>query len=254
MNAITLLICTKNEAHNIAACINSAKDIVQHIIVVDSLSTDKTVEVAKKAGAEVLYREFDDFSTQKNWAISKVTTPWVLLLDADERLTPQLEKEIEALAKTPELDQHAAYWVFRKNYFFNKPIRFGGYQNDNVIRLFKTKDCHYINMVHETMQVQGSSGLLKGKLYHNTYTSFDAHITKLNRYAELQAQDYDQKTIKNIGMYHLILKPGFRFFKHYILRQGFRDGTPGIILAFLGSYATFTRFAKLWMLRNDIPK
>ncbi|MHC5201433.1 glycosyltransferase family 2 protein [Myroides sp. LJL119] len=254
MDAITLLVCTKNEAHNIAACINSAKDIVKQIIVVDSYSSDNTPEIAKQMGAQVLFRKFDDFSRQKNWALSQVKTKWVLLLDADEKLTPELTQEIQQIIQQGKLDNYNAYWFFRDNHFFNKPIRFGGYQNDSVIRLFKPKDCHYVNMVHENMLVNGTTHVLKNKLYHNTYTSFDRHISKLNRYAELQAQDFNTKTTQEIGIYHLILKPGFRFFKHYVIRQGFRDGTPGIILAFLGSYATFTRYAKLWMLRNNIPK
>ncbi|WP_158963083.1 glycosyltransferase family 2 protein [Myroides fluvii] len=250
---ITLLVPTKNEESNIRACILSAKNIVDEVYIVDSFSTDKTVELAQELGATVLWRKFDNYSDQKNWAIEQMPSDWILLLDADEQLTPELEQEIRRLIEEDKLNEHDAYWVYRKNFFFNREIKFSGYQKDKVIRLFKKDVSRYTNRVHECLQVKGTLGFLSAKLYHNTYRGFDFHIAKLSKYASLQAEDYNQKTGKITG-YHFIIKPGLRFLKHYLLKQGFRDGVPGLILSSLNAYATFLRYVKLWMLRNNIDK
>lgn len=248
---ITLLIPTKNEESNIRACILSAKHIVDEVYIVDSFSTDKTVELAQELGAQVLSRQFDNYSDQKNWAIEQMPSEWILLLDADEQLTPELEREILTLIEQDKLDKYDAYWVYRKNFFFNREIKYSGYQKDKVIRLFKKDLSRYTNRVHECLQVKGTMGFLSNKLFHNTYRGFDFHIAKLSRYASLQAEDYNKKTGKLTG-YHFIFKPGMRFLKHYIVKQGFRDGVPGLILSSLNAYATFLRYVKLWMLRNNI--
>lgn len=248
---LILLIPTKNEEAKIKDCILSAIDIVDDIYIIDSFSDDKTIEIAAKLGAKILTRHFDNYSNQKNWAIQQLPTEWILLLDADEQLTPELRKEILHLKEQDKLNDYQAYWVYRKNYFFNKPINYSGYQNDKVIRLFKKDVSSYKNKVHECLQVQGDTGYLKSKLNHNTYRGFDFHINKLSHYASLQAEDYNHKTGK-LSIYHFILKPGVRFFKHYVIKQGFRDGIPGLILSFLNSYATFLRYVKIWMLRNNI--
>ena len=248
---ITLLIPTKNEESNIRACILSAKDIVDEIYLVDSYSTDGTVALAEELGAQVISRQFDNYSDQKNWAIKQVPSDWILLLDADEQLTPELAEEIQTLVKQDRLNQYDAYWVYRKNFFFNREIKYSGYQKDKVIRLFKKNSSHYTNRVHECLHVEGQVSYLSAKLYHNTYRGFDFHVAKLSRYASLQAEDYNAKTGKLTG-FHFIIKPGMRFLKHYILKQGFRDGIPGLILSSLNAYATFLRYVKLWMLRNKI--
>ncbi|MGG5506447.1 MULTISPECIES: glycosyltransferase family 2 protein [unclassified Myroides] len=248
---ITLLIPTKNEESNIRDCILSAKHIVDDIYIVDSYSTDRTVDLAQELGARVLSRQFDNYSNQKNWAIEQIPNDWILLLDADEKLTPELVDEITALLTQDTIDQHNAYWVYRKNFFFNREIKYSGYQKDKVIRLFKKDFSRYSNRVHECLHVDGPVGFLTARLHHNTYRGFDFHLAKLSRYASLQAEDYDQKTGKLTG-FHFIIKPGMRFFKHYVIKQGFRDGIPGLILSSLNAYATFLRYVKLWMLRNKI--
>lgn len=253
MLGLTLLISTKNEEERIEKCISSAKSLVNEIVVVDSFSTDNTVKIAESLGAKVIQRKFDNFSSQKNWALKHTANEWILLLDADEYLTPELHNELLDLIKSERPLEYEAYWFYRQNYFFNKQINYSGYQKDKVIRLFNKSKCTYVNNVHEFLQVNGEIGFLKSKLNHNTYRGFDAHIIKLNYYASLQALDYNQKT-GNITLFHFIVKPGFRFFKHYVIKQGYKDGVPGIILSFLGSYATFIRYVKLWMLRNNIDK
>ncbi|WP_158209142.1 glycosyltransferase family 2 protein [Myroides phaeus] len=252
-NKITLLIPTKNEAERISKCVLSANKLVDEIIVVDSFSTDDTKSIAESLGAIVIQRTFDNYSNQKNWAIPKASNEWILLLDADEYLTDKLFVEIENLIKSDNLQKYQAYWAFRQNHFFNKQLNYSGFQKDKVIRLFNKNKCKYINQVHEQLVVDGKIGFLKNKLHHNTYKGFDFHIQKLNHYATLQALDYNKKTT-NLNFYHFILKPMYRFFKHYVIQQGFRDGVPGIIMSCLGSYAVFLRYVKIWMLRNNIDK
>lgn len=252
MKNLSILIPTKNEESNIKLCILSAQNLANEIVVIDSYSTDKTVEIAQSLGAKIIFREFDNFSNQKNWAIPQMANQWILLLDADERITRELEKEILSLISSNELESHNAYWIYRQNHFFNQPINYSGFQKDKVIRLFHRDKCRYNNKkVHEEIITEGSIGFLKNKLYHNTYKGFDYHIEKLNQYATLQAEDYNKKTGK-LGFYHFVFKPSFRFFKHYIIQKGYKDGIPGFIMSFLGFYAVILRYIKVWMLRNDI--
>lgn len=254
MKKLSVLIPTKNEEDNITSCISSVKNLADEIIVVDSYSTDQTVEIAESLNAKVIFRKFDNFSNQKNWAIPQMTNEWVLLLDADEQVTPELEKEISALLSSSALEHHNAYWIYRQNHFFNRPINYSGFQKDKVVRIFHRDKCMYnANKVHEEIITEGSTGFLKNKLYHNTYKGFDLHIEKLNRYATLQAEDYNKKTGR-LSFYHFVFKPSFRFFKHYIIQRGYKDGIPGFIMSFLGFYAVVLRYIKVWMLRNNIKK
>ncbi len=250
---LTVIIPTKNEAHNIEDCLRSIRDIADEILVVDSYSTDKTIEIAQRFNARIIQREFGYPASQKNWAIPQATHEWILLLDADERANNALRDEIVTILKQSNQTQ-LAYWIFRNNHFMGKRIRFSGWQNDKVIRLFHRDHNRYEDkMVHEEIIPKGKVGVLKNRLCHNTYTSFDGFVEKLNRYASWQAEDYNDKTGK-LTAYHFILKPLFRFFKQYIIQQGFRDGIVGIIICYLAAYATFSRYVKLWMLRENIKK
>jgi glycosyltransferase involved in cell wall biosynthesis len=247
MLKVTAIIPTFNEAHNIAAAIHSVQ-WASEIIVIDSFSTDKTVEIAKSLGAKVVQHEYENSAAQKNRAIPMAQNEWVFILDADERVTPTLEQEIKELLKKEPL--HQAYWIFRSNDFMGKRIHFSGWQGDKVIRLFKKDLCVYENKrVHAEVVCQGSVGFLKQKLLHNTYLGIDHYIQKLNRYAQWQAEDCLQKG-KRINLFVFIAKPTFRFVKHYFIQQGFRDGIPGFVISVLQSYAVFMRYVKLWLLKK----
>ncbi|WP_121666246.1 glycosyltransferase family 2 protein [Mesonia aquimarina] len=250
MEKLTALIPTGNEIHNIEEVIASV-DFADEILVVDSFSTDGTFEKAKELADKVLQREFDYPSAQKNWAIPQAKHDWVLLVDADERVTSSLKEEILNVLKNPPTDI-AGYWIGRQNYFMNKPINHSGWKNDKVIRLFKKDECQYNNKrVHEEIITEGNLGKLTHKFIHYTYTSFDNHIEKVNKYAWWRALDYKDKVGK-LTAYHFIIKPFWGFFKHYIMQSGFRDGIPGLTIAFLRSYSIFTRYLKIWLLRKGI--
>lgn len=245
---LTAIITTFNEEHNIEDTIRSVL-FADEIIVVDSFSTDKTPELAKKFNINFIQHEYVSGSAQKNWIIPKAKHNWVLILDADERITPELKEEIiEVLKNDPE---ESGFWIYRTFYFMGKLIRHSGWRNDKVIRLFQRDQSRYNNKyVHEELITDGKVGYLKNKLYHNTYTTLDEYIEKLNRYATLQAMDYDPKVGK-INVYHLVLKPFYRFIKHYFIHTGFLDGFPGFVISIISAYAVRMRYIKLWLLRKN---
>ncbi|MBT8271411.1 MAG: glycosyltransferase family 2 protein [Bacteroidia bacterium] len=248
MLKLTAIIPTGNEIDNIDEVIQSV-DFADEILVVDSFSTDGTYEKARALASRVIQREFDYSAAQKNWAIPQAKHDWILLLDADERVTPELKTEIIQFLENPN-DSYAGYWIGRINHFMGQRVNFSGWRNDKVIRLFKRDLCRYEDKyVHEEIIADGPVGRLKHKLFHNTYRSLDLYIEKLNRYATLQARDYDQKTGR-LTPYHFVLKPFWAFFKHYVIQSGFRDGVVGLTIAWVQAYAVYMRYAKLWLLRR----
>jgi len=246
---ITAIIPTYNEEKHIAEAIKSVS-FADEIMVIDSFSTDKTVEIAKAFNITFLQRKFDDFSSQKNYAIKKAKYNWVFILDADERVTPELKKEILAvlISKT----RKDAYWIYRTYHFMGKKIKYSGWQTDKVIRFFKRDLCKYNGkLVHEEIETKGNIGFLKNKLEHYSYNGFDHYITKLNQYAWFQAKALHKKG-KKVNLFHILIKPPFRFFKHYILRFGFLDGLPGFMIATMQAYGVLTRYVKLWLLNRNL--
>ena len=249
MNKLTAIIPTKNEINNLEEVINSVR-FADEIIVVDSLSTDGTYEKALKMGVKVIQREFDYYAAQKNWAIPQAKYEWILLVDADERVTPKLKNEVIEILKKPPKDI-VAFWIGRINHFMGERVHYSGWRNDSVIRLFKRDFCLYGDKyIHEEIEANGPVGKLKYKLYHNTYTTLDEYIEKMNRYATLQAKDYDKKT-GILTPYHFVVKPFWGFFKHYIVQSGFRDGVIGLTIGFIQAYVIFMRYIKLWLLRRN---
>lgn len=249
MHKLTVIIPTGNEIHNIEGVIASA-DFADEILVVDSLSTDGTFEKAKSLDVKVIRRAYEYSASQKNWAIPQAKYEWILLVDADERVTPELKTEIIEILKNPP-ENIVAYWIGRNNHFMGEHVKYSGWRNDSVIRLFKRDFCKYEDKhVHAEIIANGEVGKLKQKFYHNTYTTFDKYIEKMNRYASWQAKDYDKKT-NSLTPYHFVIKPFWGFFKHYILQSGFRDGVVGLTIGYIQGYVIFMRYVKLWLLRRD---
>lgn len=249
MRKITAIIPAGNEIHNIEEVIASV-DFADEILVVDSFSTDGTFEKAQKLATRVIRREYEYSASQKNWAIPQASHEWILLIDADERITPELRAEIIHILQQPESDI-VGYWVGRINMFMGQRVNYSGWRNDKVIRLFKRDYCIYEDkQVHAEIIAQGKIGSLQNKLLHNSYTSIDKYVQKMNRYASWQANDYDKKT-KSLTPFHFIIKPSWGFFKHYIIQGGFRDGVVGLTIGYMQGYVIFMRYAKLWLLRKN---
>ena len=248
MSKISAIIPTFNEAHNIVGAIKSVS-FADEILVVDSYSTDDTVDLAKELGARIIQREYGNSASQKNWAIPQATHEWIILLDADERIDEALRKEIQATIQNPS--GSVAFWIKRRNFFMNKEVKYSGWQGDKVIRLFMRDKCRYEDKsVHAEVLADGNVGTLKNKLTHNTYKDIFHFLEKWDRYATWAAQDRSSRGEKP-GFYHFVFKPGFRFFHDYILKGGILDGMVGIIISALGSMSVFMRALKTWQLNKD---
>jgi len=247
---ITAIIPTLNEEVNIEQAIESV-GFADEIIVIDSYSTDATVALAQKHDVTLIQRVFDDYSTQKNFAIDKAKHNWIYVLDADERVTPELRKEILERAKDP--NGYVGFNVYRTFYFAGKKLKYSGWQHDKVIRFFRKDKCKYNGkIVHERIEAHGKVGFLKNKLEHYTYRNFDHFVGKLNRYAALKAQLLYEKNRK-ANLFHFVIKPPFKFFIHYVVRLGFLDGFPGFVISVVLSYSILVRYIKLWLLKHNRP-
>lgn len=246
---ITALAITLNEAEVLPDFLKSL-DFVNEIIIVDSHSTDETVAIAKQfEKVRVFERTFDHFSAQKNFAISKASNDWVLFFDPDEEITPEVKNEILETLKTPKAD---AYFIRRQLYFMGKKIKYSGFQTDWVIRLFK-KDCgkYNGNLVHETLEITGTTAKLKARVPHHTYKNFDDYTGKLHRYSILQAKMLYEKK-KKPNLFHFLFRPWYRFWHQYILRLGILDGKEGFILAYINAFSVFKRYVNLWLMYRKI--
>lgn len=248
MTKISAIIPTLNEEIHIADAIKSV-GFADEIIVIDSFSTDKTLEIAKKYNVKIIKRKFDDFSSQKNFAISQAKYPWIYLLDADERVTTEVEKEILDAVKSP--NDFVGFYVRRTFYFCGKKVNYSGFQRDKVVRLFLKEHCKYVGVVHETIKTSGYLGFFKSKIEHYSYRNYDHYISKLNHYASIRAKELHGKG-KKVNAYHVLIKPPARFVIHYFIRLGFLDGFTGFLVAKTQAYGVLTRYIKLWLLNKNI--
>jgi len=248
---LTAIIPTFNEERHIKAVIESVL-FADEIMIVDSYSTDKTLEIARKYTDFIIQRDYEYSASQKNWAIPQATHEWILLVDADERVTPELESEIKTVLKSNP--KEVAYWIYRENSFMGKKMHHSGLNTDKVIRLFKKSDCIYADKhVHSEILTDGKVGYLKSKFTHDTYHTLDKHLEKKNRYAWWSAKDHIKRS-NRINLFHIVIKPFWRFFKHYVIQLGVLDGIPGLAYAYIESYGVFTRYLKIWLLKNGIDE
>ncbi|MGB0948912.1 MAG: glycosyltransferase family 2 protein [Marinirhabdus sp.] len=247
---ITALAITLNEAANLPRFLQQLW-FADEVVVVDSGSTDGTVQLAKAAEKVTLvHRSFDDFSTQKKFAIAQASHDWIVFFDPDEEIPQPLAHEIVAAVANP--GKQVAFMVKRVMHFIDKPIRYGGAQSDWIIRIFNKNHCRYNqNMVHETIIAHGPVGRLRTKVPHYGCQDFDAYTTKLHKYAALQAQQLYAKKMKP-NPYHFFIKPLYRFINEYFFRLGFLDGKEGYMLAYLNAFTVFKRYLNLWMLHRKI--
>lgn len=240
---ITALAITLNEEQNIERYIKSL-DFADEIIIVDSFSTDKTVEIAKSLNVKVIQNTFVDFSSQRNFAISQASNDWILFFDLDEYVTDNLKNEI--IEKVTNPNEKVAFFVRRQFNFLGKKINYGGWQNDKAARIFNKNFCQFEGLVHENLKINGSAGKLKNKLNHESYVTFDSYNAKLNLYSKLQAEKLYAKKLKP-NAYHFLFRPFYRFSWQYIYRLGFLDGKEGFILSYLHAFSVFKRYLQLWM-------
>lgn len=246
---LTALIITYNEMGYIQKCIDSIS-FADEIIVVDSFSTDSTYEYLKDhPKVHVIQNPFDNFTAQKSFALKHATHDWVLFLDADETVSDMLEVEIkQTISSGTEL---AAFWFYRQFMFKNEKLNYSGWQTDKNYRLFRKSLAKFSDskIVHETLDVEGVSGILKEKIIHYCYKSYDDYKDKMLKYGRLKAIEsfYRERKYSYILM---ILKTIWKFFNHYILRLGILDGKKGFIICYLNAIGVLEHFRELKALEQ----
>ncbi|TMH67817.1 MAG: glycosyltransferase family 2 protein [Betaproteobacteria bacterium] len=240
---LSLVVITRDAAADIADCVASAS-FAADVLVVDSGSRDDTVELARRSGARVIEREWTGFGPQKQFATTEAANDWVLCIDADERVSPELAASIAALfaAGSPRA---CAYAIARRNRFLGCWLAHGEGYPDWTIRLFDRRRAHWSDdVVHERVIANGPVKRLAGDLMHASAESLDAYIAKQNRYTSLQAAALHANGSK-AGAMHLALSPLARFVRFYVLKLGFLDGAAGFAHISIGAFASFLKYAKL---------
>jgi glycosyltransferase involved in cell wall biosynthesis len=241
-SGVTAVIAAHDESANIEACIASV-DWAKEVIVVENDSIDDTVDRARGAGATVISPRFTTIGAARNHAIDRAKTPWVFVLDADERCTPELAKEITQVIGKP--DNHSAFRIPRRNFFLGKEIRHGGWGSDRPIRLFKRDLRYNTSLVHEHVEVIGETGSLRNTLLHYTYTSLDQYFEKFNRYSRWWAEQNHARGRRGSAA-AVVFKPPARFIGMYLFKGGFLDGAHGLVLACLAAASVMAKYARLW--------
>ncbi|MFQ5718687.1 MAG: glycosyltransferase family 2 protein [Acidobacteriota bacterium] len=240
---ITALVTTHDEEHNIDACLASLA-WVDEILVVDSFSSDGTCEAASRHTDRILQHPYESPARQKNWGMSQARHPWILILDADERVTPELEAEVrELMAAGPGC---VAYWIPRRNTFLGRVMHHGGWESDRVIRLVAKDRCRYPDVrVHEEMQADGPVGALAGKLDHHSMRSYAQYAPKMDRYSRWWAKERWERG-RRTGPLSVFGHTVGRFIRMFVLKRGFLDGGHGLMLALLAAFSVYQKHAKLW--------
>jgi glycosyltransferase involved in cell wall biosynthesis len=240
---LSVIVTTFNEEVHIGECIDSVL-WADEVLLVDSFSTDRTLEIAREKPIRILEHTYYGSAAQKNWSLDRVENDWVLILDADERVTEELAREIlDLLEKGPD---KLGYYIRRTNYLIDKPIRHSGWSTDKVIRLFHRGHGRYPNRrVHADLDIPGEVPVLKEPMIHYTFRSFDQYMEKVLRYAEWgAAQGF--KEGKRAGWLEVAFRPLWRFFRAYFLQLGILDGMHGLIVCSLQSMGVFLKYARLW--------
>lgn len=280
MMKLSVVLAARNEEENIGRCLDSVKGVADEIIVVDEYSTDKTVEIAKKYGAKVfLEPHHDNFHVTKQKALEKATGEWILQLDADEVITPDLAKEIKSVVseqstangdktKNKLFLRHqklieerdgkigkptgeiVGYFIARRNIFLGKPLIHAGVYPDPAIRLVKNGKAKFpAKSVHEIIQLDGEVSWLSYDMLHYDSPTFERYLTRLNRYTDLQAQELKENhTPKNLWSFlrFTVHRPLFTFFNLYIRHKGFLDGMRGFVWSLFSSLHFPIAYFKYW--------
>ena len=242
---LTVVIPTLNEAPRIAACLASVA-WASEVIVADAGSTDATVALARAAGAIVLENAGPTIAAQRNMAIARATHAWVLALDADEQVTPELAAEVAGAVSAPG---HAAYRVRRRSFYLGGELTRGHWGNDWVVRLFPRERRFVERRVHEALEPVTDVGTLRGTLLHEPYRDLSHHLDKMIRYSAWGAQDlFDHG--RSASFWDLTGRPTGRFLRAWLLEGGVLDGRQGFISASLGACASFFKYAHLWELEQ----
>jgi glycosyltransferase involved in cell wall biosynthesis len=240
---LSVIITTYNEERNIVGCLESVL-WADEILVVDSFSSDRTLELAKPFPVRVLQREYFGSAAQKNWSMDQVEHSWVLILDADERVPQELAREIlSLLIEGPKFN---GYYIRRRNILLDRVIRHSGWSTDKVIRFFAKSEGRYPNRrVHTDLDISGPIPTLRNPLVHYTYRDFDQYFEKLLNYAEWGAAQGFREG-RRVGVMAVAGRPLWRFVRTYVLQLGFLDGLHGVAVCGLQAVAVFLKYLRHW--------
>ncbi len=241
---LSVIVITFNEADNLTSLVRNLS-FADELLIIDSYSTDATEKTVKEyPNIKFIQRKFENYSDQRNFAIKQASNDWILFVDADERVPKALQSEIYSALSTKT--DNIAYEMYRQFYFREKALKYGGFQTDRVVRLFNKKFATYDQdkLVHETLNLNGSSSVLKAKLLHYSFENYESYKEKMTSYAKFRAKELKSKSVRP-NMFHRFFKPMYRFFYHYIIRRGFLDGKAGYVMAFLNSYSVKQRYIEL---------
>jgi glycosyltransferase involved in cell wall biosynthesis len=244
MEKISAIVIAGTEEKNIAGCLESVR-WADEIIVVNSESKDRTVEIARGFTNRVFVRKWEGYASQKNFSLQQAMNEWVLSLDADERVSPELRDEIA------NLDFSAAdgFYIPRRNYFLNKVIRSCGWGHDFQLRLFrKSRTSLSQRLVHEGFVVDGKLESLKGELIHYTHTSITRTLEKINEYSTLEAAEKSKRMKMNGAK--ILIEPVWAFFQHFVIRRGFTDGVHGLMVSIIHAMTKAQTYMKIWEMQN----
>ncbi|MDP1620713.1 MAG: glycosyltransferase family 2 protein [Bacteroidales bacterium] len=249
MPKLSVVIITFNEETNIRRTLDSVKPIADEIVVVDSMSTDNTIDICREFGCKVYQREFDGYGTQKQFATEQASNDWIFSIDGDEVVTDELQKEI--LTMFTDMTgtgfsgpNHSGYFVHRSLHFMGKILRHSGVGKESLLRLFnRTKGGFTTVTVHEGVEVTGSTGTLQGRLIHYSYRGISHHLEKINTYTSLAAEEYIKKG-RSFPLFWVALKFPATFLTVYIIKGGILDGYPGFMWSFLAAIYASLKVAK----------
>lgn len=247
MKKLSVVIITKNEEKNIRRCLESVK-WADEIIVVDSQSEDKTIEIVQEYNAKVYSPEWRGYGPAKQEGVKHATHDWIFSIDADEEVSKPLESEIKSILSQEDLAD--GYLMPRKTNFMGRWINHSNWYPDHILRLFdKTKGGFNSNRVHEAVEIAGSKNYLQNDLLHYSNPNLDEYLRKFNIYTRMGAEDLLAKN-KKAGLFGICIKPLAAFIKHYFLKRGFLDGLEGFLISFLSAVAVMVKYAKLRELQK----
>ncbi len=239
---ISALVIAKNAERWLSQCLESVRWARELVVVVDASSLDSTEEIARVLADVVVLQTFEDFASQRNEALARATSDWVLAIDSDERCTPELRTEIENAVRLSR-DSTAGFRIPIKSVILGRNFGFSGTQNDRPLRLFRRPKGRWVGKVHETVDLEGEVGFLKNPLVHETIKDMKTFITKVDHYTTLEAKELFARG-KKAGPVELVLKPVWLFIKLYMFKQGFRDGLEGFVFCATSSFSLAARAFK----------
>jgi glycosyltransferase involved in cell wall biosynthesis len=246
---ISATVITFNEEHNIADALKSLR-WADEIIVVDSESNDRTLEIARQFTDRIFVNPWPGYAAQKNFAAAQARFDWIFNLDADERVSDELAREIDRLSQQQELDT-AGYEMPRKTYYLGRWIRHSGWYPDLKLRLYRRGSGGFQgDYVHESVKVSGKIERLKGEILHYTVRYVSEHHTRLDRYTTLAAEEQIERG-EDVSFASLLLSPAIAFIRSYIIRLGFLDGIPGLAIAYFAAHYVFLKKLKVWEARQS---